>query len=200
MLPVPRFFMRRLLALILLGLSLVGPAVLSADTAQYFYDELGRLAGVIDGQGQVAVYTYDEVGNLLAIQRFTTTGAGVGLFVVAPGSARVNTAVTIHGFGFTAPPSSNQVSFNGVAATVLSATGTSLVARVPVGASTGPVTVTNTNGTAISSLAFTVLIPPVIVSVMPNRGPQGSTVQLSISLRPLPACSPSLMEKKWTTS
>ena len=51
MLPVPRFFVRRLLALILLGLSLVGPAVLSADTAQYFYDELGRLAGVIDGQG-----------------------------------------------------------------------------------------------------------------------------------------------------
>lgn len=41
MLPVPRFFMRRLLALILLGLSLVGAAVLSADTAQYFYDELG---------------------------------------------------------------------------------------------------------------------------------------------------------------
>lgn len=80
--------------------------------------------GVIDGQGQVAVYTYDEVDNLLAIQRFTTTGAGVGLFAVAPGSARVNTAVTIHGFGFTAPPSSNQVSFNGVAVTVLSATGT----------------------------------------------------------------------------
>ena len=184
----------------LLWASLWMPTTLPADTAQYFYDELGRLAGVIDGQGQVAVYTYDAVGNLLSIQRFTTSGVGVGMFAVAPGSARVNTAVTIHGFGFTAPPSSNQVSFNGVAGTVLSATGTNLVVNVPVGASTGPVTVTNTNGTAISSLAFTVLIPPVIVSVMPNRGLQGSTVQLSISLRPLPACSPSLMEKKWTTS
>lgn len=164
----------------LLCASLWMPTALPADTAQYFYDELGRLAGVIDGQGQVAVYTYDEVGNLLSIQRFTTSGVGVGMFAVAPGSARVNTAVTIHGFGFTAPPSSNQVSFNGVAGTVLSATGTSMVVNVPVGASTGPVTVTNTNGTAISSLAFTVLIPPVIVNVMPDRVPQGSTVQLVV--------------------
>jgi YD repeat-containing protein len=60
------------------------PTTLPADTAQYFYDELGRLAGVIDGQGQVAVYTYDAVGNLLSIQRFTTSGVGVGMFAVAP--------------------------------------------------------------------------------------------------------------------
>ncbi|MBI4002357.1 MAG: IPT/TIG domain-containing protein [Nitrospira defluvii] len=156
------------------------PTALPADTAQYFYDELGRLAGVIDGQGQVAVYNYDEVGNLLGIQRFTTSGTGIGMFAVAPGSARVNTAVTIQGFGFTSPPSSNQVSFNGVPATVLSATGTSLVTRVPAGASTGPVTVTNANGTATSPSAFTVLVPPIIVSVTPNRVPQGSTVQLVV--------------------
>ncbi len=43
-----------------------------ADQAQYFYDELGRLVAVVDGQGNAAVYNYDEVGNLLSIQRFTT--------------------------------------------------------------------------------------------------------------------------------
>jgi YD repeat-containing protein len=40
-----------------------------ADQAQYFYDELGRLVGVVDGSGDAAVYVYDEVGNLLQIDR-----------------------------------------------------------------------------------------------------------------------------------
>ncbi len=39
------------------------PTTMQADQAQYFYDELGRLVGVIDGAGNVAVYTYDEVGD-----------------------------------------------------------------------------------------------------------------------------------------
>lgn len=154
---------------------------LAADQAKYFYDELGRLVGVLDGQGQVAVYNYDEVGNLLKIQRFTTNGAGVGIFVVAPGSARVNTSVNIQGFGFTSPPSSNQVSFNGTPATVMSANSTSIVTTVPTGATTGPITVTNANGTATSSVAFTVLVPPIIVGVTPNKIPQGSTVQLVVA-------------------
>jgi len=31
------------------------PAVPSADQAQYFYDSLGRLVGVVDGTGNAAV-------------------------------------------------------------------------------------------------------------------------------------------------
>jgi hypothetical protein len=34
---------------------LIWPVSLQADQAQYFYDELGRLVAVIDGQGNVAV-------------------------------------------------------------------------------------------------------------------------------------------------
>ena len=51
-------------------LMLCATAVLSsvsADQAQYIYDDLGRLSQVIDGQGNVATYTYDAVGNLLWI-------------------------------------------------------------------------------------------------------------------------------------
>ena len=55
---------------------LVMPAVPYADQAQYFYDELGRLVGVVDGSGNAAVYVYDEVGNLLSIRRFTTGTRG----------------------------------------------------------------------------------------------------------------------------
>lgn len=160
---------------------MMGQGTSLADQAQYFYDELGRLIGVVNGQNNAAVYNYDEVGNLLKIQRFTANGTGLGIFVVAPGSARVNTSVNIQGFGFTSPPSSNQVSFNGIPATVISANSSSIVTTVPTGATTGPITVTNANGTATSSVAFTVLVPPIIVGVTPNKIPQGNTVQLVVA-------------------
>lgn len=63
------------------------PAVPHADQAQYFYDALGRLVGVVDSAGNAAVYTYDKVGNLLAIQRFTTGATGIGIFLIAPSKA-----------------------------------------------------------------------------------------------------------------
>jgi len=166
---------------------LSGP--LLADQAQYFYDELGRLIGVVDGQNHAAVYQYDEVGNLLKIDRFTTNGDPVGIFLVSPGSAiaknpdgtPANRAVEIRGFGFTNPPISNAVAFNGVSATVLSGTSSSLIATVPATATTGPVTVTNSNGTATTSpTVFTVLVPPIITGVEPLKVPQGATTRVLI--------------------
>jgi YD repeat-containing protein len=164
----------------LIAAALSFPPALLADTAQYYYDELGRLVGVVNDQGDAAVYNYDAVGNLLAIQRFTSSGTGVGLFLVAPGSSIVNTPVEIRGFGFTAPPSSNQVQFNGVTAPVVSGSGGSLVVTVPAGATTGPVTVTNANGTAASPNAFTILVPPIVTGVDPPKVPQGTTARIQI--------------------
>lgn len=174
-----REFVRSLLCF-LVATVLVLPVALQADQAQYFYDELGRLVGVVDGQGNAAVYNYDEVGNLLSIQRFTSSTIGIGIFVVAPNSARMGTNVTIQGFGFSATPSQNQVAFNGTAAPVVSATTTSIVATVPTGATTGPVTVTNANGTATSPTSFTVLIPPIITGVDPPAVPRGVTSRVRI--------------------
>ena len=170
----------RLRLFLLVAAVVVLPAALHADQAQYFYDELGRLVGVVDGTGNAAVYNYDEVGNLLSIQRFTTGASGLSIFVVAPSSARVGTTVTVKGFGFTTPASSNQVAFNGTTATVVSATATSLVATVPTAATTGPVTVTNSNGTATSPQAFTVLVPPIITGVDTLKVPSGVTSRLLI--------------------
>jgi YD repeat-containing protein len=156
------------------------PAWLPADTAQYYYDELGRLVGVVNEQGEAAVYNYDAVGNLLSIQRFTSSSGSIGLFLVTPGSSLVNKPVEIRGFGFTTPPSSNQVSFNGTTASVVSGTAASLVVTVPSGASTGPVTVTNMNGVATSPQAFTVLVPPIVTGIDPLKVPQGITSRLAI--------------------
>lgn len=43
------------IAVVLLVGVLCIPTVPSADQAQYFYDVLGRLVGVVDGQGNVVV-------------------------------------------------------------------------------------------------------------------------------------------------
>ena len=88
------------MACLLVALAVVWPVSLQADQAQYFYDELGRLVGVVDGNGEVAVYTYDEIGNLLSIERFGTGSTGIVIFLLAPSSAVVGTNVEIGGFGF----------------------------------------------------------------------------------------------------
>ncbi len=169
----------QIVVLVIVGL-LCLPAVPSADQAQYFYDELGRLVGVVDGSGNAAVYVYDAVGNLLSIQRFTSGTGSIGIFVIAPGSALVGINVTIQGFGYDPVAANNQVKFNGTTAAVVSATATSIVATVPSGATTGSVTITNTNGTATSPQAFTVLVPPIISGVDPVKVAQGTSQRMVI--------------------
>ena len=169
-----------LIALLLGVLLLVSPPA-HADQAQYFYDELGRLVGVVDGTGDTAVYNYDPVGNLLSVERFTPQASGIGLFLLAPASALAGANVQIHGFGFSPTPGNNQVAFNGTAAPVVSATATSLIVTVPSGATSGPVTVTNANGTTTSPHSFTVLVPPIVAGITPDRVAQGSTTDLIIT-------------------
>jgi YD repeat-containing protein len=169
-----------MLALVLASGWLCNVRSLSADQAQYFYDELGRLVGVVDGQNNAAVYSYDAVGNLLKIDRFTSTGGNVGIFFFTPSSSVVSKPVEIRGFGYTSPPSSNQVAVNGTLATVVSGTASSLIITVPSGATTGPITVTNMNGIATSPQVFTVLVPPIITGVAPLKVPQGIATRVLI--------------------
>lgn len=160
--------------------ALLIPVSVSGDQAQYVYDDLGRLTGVVDGTGNVAVYTYDSVGNLLSIERFTPAGTGVGVFLLAPTRALVGANIQIQGFGFDPTPGNNQVTFNGTAATVVSSTPTTIIVSVPSGATSGTVSVTNANGTANSPHPFTVLVPPIVTGMTPNRAAQGTTSQLAI--------------------
>jgi hypothetical protein len=74
----------------------------------------------------------------------------------APGSGPVGTSVTLQGYGFSATPSANLVTFGGVAATVTSASATQLTVTVPSGANTGYIQVTVNGGTGHSSAGFVV--------------------------------------------
>ena len=171
---------------VLLGLAVATLAIILysksiADGAGFLYDELGRLVGVSDSTGVTAVYNYDAVGNLTSIDRFTPPGSGIGLYLAAPSSGPATTQVTIQGYGFDPIPANNTVQFNGTAATVTSASANTLVVTVPSMATTGSITVTNTNGTATSPQSFTVPALPTVASVDPVTVPPGATSGVQIT-------------------
>ncbi|WP_198145010.1 IPT/TIG domain-containing protein [Microscilla marina] len=88
----------------------------------------------------------------------------------SPVRGRVGTNVTIKGSGFSTTATNNEVKFNGIKATITSATPTELKARVPVGATTGKVSVTVKSETVTSNNNFTVVVPPSITSFTPAQG------------------------------
>ena len=143
--------------MVLLAL-VAGPAASSAPgaTSDFVYDELGRLSAVVDGTGAQARYRFDAVGNILGITRIAAPTAGIVDF--SPHRARTGALVTIVGRGFGAGVLDNQVKFNGATAQIVSASSTRIVARVPTGATAGPITVTTGLHVYTSTQSFA--LPP----------------------------------------
>ncbi len=164
------------LAVVVLGLA----GMLGAQTPPftYAYDEAGRLVGVVDASGNTTTYTYDSLGNIVSVARGS---AAVSILEFSPNSGPAGTQVTVTGAGFSATAASNAVTFNGVAATVVSATPNQLVAVVPAGATTGPIRVTSPAGTAVSAASFVVGpgTAPTISGFTPAIGTAGSAVTIT---------------------
>jgi len=100
-----------------------------------------------------------------------------------PGSGVVGATITIAGTGFDTNASGNEVSFNGISAQVTSSTSATIQAVVPLGASTGPVSVATSSGSTTSSVYFTVTGStgnpmPAITALFPNTVVAGKTSQL----------------------
>src|SRR5206468_7629724 len=105
----------------------------------YVYDDLNRLIGVIDQQGNAATYTYDAVGNILRIDRFDAAQqpGPVRITLVTPTAGKVGTQVQIFGTGFSPTPTQNTVAFTGGTATVTESAPNRILTAVPSGAGTG---------------------------------------------------------------
>ncbi len=121
--------------------------------------------------GPISVLTAGGVANSSV---FTVTLAAPAITLVNPTSAKMGEKVVISGahlLGATA------VAFNGVQAQFKVTNATQITTTVPVGATSGPITVTTPGGTANSS-AFTVLPSPmpVIQSFTPESGKSVSWV------------------------
>jgi len=156
-------------------------AVLIAQVPiRYIYDELGRLSTVVDANGDAATYHYDATGNLTAITR--TGATAVAVFAFSPRLGPVGTTVTITGSNFSATPSQNAVTINGTTATVLTASATQLTLTVPIGATTGTVTVVAPAGTASGPGSFSVTAGtgvPTITGLSPTVGAAGTTLTVT---------------------
>lgn len=171
---------RSLSAIVVMAIALVFfSAVTLAATVVYVYDELGRLVAEIDPAGETTRYTYDAAGNLTAVSRGSSSEFRVLSF--APSRGKAGDTITVFGSGFIANPTQNSVSINGTPATIVSATTTSLVVTVPSGATSGPISVTNANGTASSAQPFTVLLAAAITAVTPSAVNRSATTRIQIS-------------------
>ncbi len=99
---------------------------------------------------------------------------------ISPASGTEGSTITITGTNFKTLASANTVKFNGLQATVSTASTTALQVIAPVGGSTGVVSVTTTDG-SVNGPSFTYLpLPsPTISAISPNNGAPGITVTIT---------------------
>jgi predicted lipoprotein with Yx(FWY)xxD motif len=142
----------------------VGSGLVATSAAAHLQPDLSRLIGYhshllytfvsdhapgeVTGQGSGGEYfVLNAEGNVITHLVPTFTG-------FSPASGTVGTTVTITGMNLA---KATKVSFNGTAAVIVSDTATKIIAMVPVGATTGKISVTTTGGTmGASARVFTV--------------------------------------------
>jgi YD repeat-containing protein len=158
----------RKILLVVVVCGLTSGVFAQTDGIRYFYDDAGQLTKIADPSGDVAAYSYDAAGNLLQIKRSSVAANALAILNIEPRQGGVGSTVTLQGQGFSVTAAQNAVAINGAPATVVSATSNALVVTVPVGATTGPVSVTVSNQTATSDINFRVIQPPNILAINPR--------------------------------
>jgi YD repeat-containing protein len=146
-----------------------------AHATAYVYDANGRIRAVTNSTGASAEYVYDAMGNLLQVE--SVPAGELKIFAFSPDHGAIGATVAIAGQGFSATPADNAVEFNGTPATVTEATPTSLTTSVPVGATTGKITLTVGTQTVTGDDVFTVDdtgLAPVVTSFSPGVGLTGT--------------------------
>jgi IPT/TIG domain-containing protein/flagellar hook capping protein FlgD len=134
------------------------------------------LATVPAGAGSGSILVINPAGAGASADSFTVI-APPTIAGFEPIGGPAGTEVTVRGGSFATAAA---VSFNGTGAdTILVDSDTLLRARVPAGAGSGPIRVTNPAGTAISAASFTVIPPPAITSFAPASGPVGTVVTIT---------------------
>ena len=123
------------------------------------------------------------LGAVLAVALVATPAQAAAPTITsfAPTTGVVGTPVTITGTGFNDASVVTSVKFNGVTATFTVNSDTQITATVPATATTGPITVTDSEGTATSATDFTVTPSPVptITSFSPTSGDVGTSVVIT---------------------
>ncbi|WP_346732716.1 IPT/TIG domain-containing protein [Chloracidobacterium aggregatum] len=131
--------------------------------------------------GPIKVQRDDEEFAVSSVPFVVTTASAPTPPIISnftPPAGPVGTVVSIFGTNFADVLT---VRFNGVAATFSVSNTTQITATVPAGATTGPITVTTTGGTATATPNFIVTTgptPPIISNFTPPSGPVGTVVNI----------------------
>jgi RHS repeat-associated protein len=142
---------------------------------------------LVSGPNTISVSAADVAGNT-ATQSVTVT-VGPSITDFTPKTGPVGTAVSILGNNLIVPPNASTVTFTGssgpVTAHINFSSNTQIAVVVPTGAITGPITVTNSAGSAATASPFTVgPRQDFQVTVSPGTGtvPQGSVTSFAVAL------------------
>jgi hypothetical protein len=139
-----------------------------------FSGDLQRLfVQVPQGASTGPIEVTNHLGTTTSPEDFVVPGPSVTGF--SPAAGKVGDVVTVTGIGFFDVA---EVAFAGVSAEILGSSPTTIVARVPVQATTGPITVTNANGVGASTSEFKVYLRPEILSFTPTSGSVGTSVTI----------------------
>jgi YD repeat-containing protein len=152
-----------------------------AQSTHYVYDANGRVVAVTANNGASVQYGYNKLGQASQVGAPLSSGQ-LTIFAFMPTHGEAGAQVTLQGQGFDSNAANDTVSFNGVPATVISASSTQLVTTVPNGVTTGPISVTVGTQTATSATPFTVDdtgVPPTITQITPLAVSSGSVVTVA---------------------
>lgn len=127
---------------------LIIPSLSSADTAKYFYDDLGRLTRVVKGTVGT-IYNYDELGNLISVTSSTTSTSSPVISGITPNVLFVGSKMLVTISGQNLLTTESVVSNGGlIVIGNIQVTDTKIVAEVTaLSAGTDTIKVTTQNGT-----------------------------------------------------
>ncbi len=125
------------------------------------------------GATSAPITVTNDLGTTVSSSNFNVTGPSIES--LDPASGLPGNIIAIKGEGFAAV---DEVAFDGIPAEVVLATSSTLRVRVPDGAHSGPVSVRNYLGTAVSPVDFQVP-SPIITAFDPVEGKAGDRVIIS---------------------
>ncbi len=132
-------------------------------------------AGTFSNTPTIAATETDPVAANNAATASTTVNPALAPTIskFSPASGPVGTLVTITGTNLNGASS---LRFNGTAATFTINSATQIIAVVPQGATSGPISATTLGGTATSAASFVVTTAPLIYGFSPAGGSAGASV------------------------
>lgn len=165
-----------------LNFSLTESQASGSSNLEYIYDDAGKLVATKE-QGIIKnIYNYDLTGNLLSITSPQVSTPAIIDF--SPRTGPPGTQVVVRGINFGSVSGQITVSFNNTNAPVVSVSDTNIITTVPLGATTGQISVSTASGTATSGSPFIVgsdtgNLVPTVTGFAPLIGHSGDLVTIT---------------------